>query len=382
MNIHFSEVFKKLRRERELTQEQAAEIFYVSPQAVSRWENGQTSPDITLLPIIAEYFGVSIETLLGVESERRKALHEKYINDFEAAITSGRVYDCIEISRAGLKDFPHSYELMSKLMYALFVSSDETGNIPDWQENKEKYKQEIIDLGEKILSGCTDDDIRTEVRATLGFHYCDNMNDIEKGKAIFETLPSESVCKENYMYWALRGEERMDFIGRRINSSAADLQWQIWRMIKNGDEWDIAKEEEKCEPYLSAGERIKYMQVIEDIQALIFNEDDYGMFFRTLPRMYFSRIVPDLISLGRLDEALEYSEKACDYMEKFHALPEKYVYTSPLVRSAVGEKQWHTADTRPEAGIILEEYLNRECYSALDGNERFEAVKKRIKELE
>lgn len=106
------------------------------------------------------------------------------------------------------------------------------------------------------------------------------------------------------------------------------------------------------------------------------------MFFRTLPRMYFSRIVPDLISLGRLDEALEYSEKACDYMEKFHALPEKYVYTSPLVRSAVGEKQWHTADTRPEAGIILEEYLNRECYSALDGNERFEAVKKRIKELE
>ena len=55
MNINFSEVFKKLRRERELTQEQAAEAFSVSTQAVSRWENGQTSPDISLLPIIAEY---------------------------------------------------------------------------------------------------------------------------------------------------------------------------------------------------------------------------------------------------------------------------------------------------------------------------------------
>ena len=90
MNINFSEVFKKLRRERELTQEQAAEAFSVSTQAVSMRENGQTSPDISLLPIIAEYFGVSIETLLGVDSEKRKALHEQYMNEFETAIKSGR----------------------------------------------------------------------------------------------------------------------------------------------------------------------------------------------------------------------------------------------------------------------------------------------------
>lgn len=57
----------------------------------------------------------------------------------------------------GLKEFPHSYELMNNLMYALFVSGDDTGNIPDWQLNQEKYKQEIIDLGERIINGCTDD---------------------------------------------------------------------------------------------------------------------------------------------------------------------------------------------------------------------------------
>ncbi|WP_294469355.1 helix-turn-helix transcriptional regulator [uncultured Ruminococcus sp.] len=381
MNINFSEVFKKLRRERELTQEQAAEVFCVSPQAVSRWENGQTSPDISLLPIIAEYFGVSIETLLGVENEKRKALHEQYMNDFETAIKGGRVNDCIEIARAGLKEFPHSYELMNNLMYALFVSGDDTGNIPDWQLNQEKYKQEIIDLGERILNGCTDDNIRIEVKARLGFHYCDSMHDLEKGKAIFESLPSESVCKENYMYWALHGEERLDYIGRHIRSSAGSLQWNIWRMIKNGDEWDIESEDEKCKPYFSAEERIKYMQVIEDIEALIFNEDDYGLFYRTLPIEYFSQIVPDLISLVRLDEALAYSEKACDYLEKFYALPEKYTYTSPLVRGSVGDKKWHTADSRSHAQIIYEDMLSRECYSALEGNERFEIVKDRIKNL-
>lgn len=97
-------------------------------------------------------------------------------------------------------------------------------------------------------------------------------------------------------------------------------------LLKNGDECDIESEDEKCKPYFSAEERIKYMQVIEDIKALIFNEDDHGLFYRTLPIEYFSHIVPDLISLVRLDEALAYSEKACDYLEKFYVLPEKYTY--------------------------------------------------------
>lgn len=234
----------------------------------------------------------------------------------------------------------------------------------------------------RILNGCTDDNIRIEVKARLGFHYCDNMHDLEKGKAIFESLPSEMFCKEEYMIWALRGEERLDYIGKRICHFAGELQWQIWRMIKNGDAWDIETEEEKDKPTcFNAEERIKYMKVIEDIQALIFNEEDHGLFYRTLPRTYFSKIVPDLISLVRLDEALAYSEKACDYLEKFYALPEKYTYTSPLVRGSVGDTKWHTADSRSHEQIIYEDMLSRECYSALEGNERFEMVKDRIKNL-
>ena len=47
---NFSEIFKTLRKEKQLTQEQIAEILGVSPQAVSRWENSATFPDVTLLP--------------------------------------------------------------------------------------------------------------------------------------------------------------------------------------------------------------------------------------------------------------------------------------------------------------------------------------------
>jgi len=62
----FGEIFKELRKEKRLTQEQIAEILGVSPQAVSRWENSATFPDVTLLPQIAGYFDTTVDELLGV----------------------------------------------------------------------------------------------------------------------------------------------------------------------------------------------------------------------------------------------------------------------------------------------------------------------------
>lgn len=49
------------------TQEELAEKCSVTPQAVSKWENGLTAPDISLLPRLAEVFGCTTDALLGVE---------------------------------------------------------------------------------------------------------------------------------------------------------------------------------------------------------------------------------------------------------------------------------------------------------------------------
>lgn len=61
----FPEIFKALRKERGLTQQQISEVLGVSPQAVSRWENSAALPDIALLLAIAAYFDVSVDVLLG-----------------------------------------------------------------------------------------------------------------------------------------------------------------------------------------------------------------------------------------------------------------------------------------------------------------------------
>ena len=58
-----------LRKEKGLTQEELASHMGVSPQAVSKWENDQTCPDISALPKLAQLFGVTVDELLSGKEE-------------------------------------------------------------------------------------------------------------------------------------------------------------------------------------------------------------------------------------------------------------------------------------------------------------------------
>ncbi len=62
-NINLAKNIVDLRKKKEITQEQLATAVNVSPQAVSKWETGTSLPDIQTLPLIADYFAVSIDYL-------------------------------------------------------------------------------------------------------------------------------------------------------------------------------------------------------------------------------------------------------------------------------------------------------------------------------
>ena len=66
---------KQLRQQKNLTQDQVAEKLGVSYQAVSKWENNANTPDIALLPRIADLFGVTIDALFSDSIADHSALH-------------------------------------------------------------------------------------------------------------------------------------------------------------------------------------------------------------------------------------------------------------------------------------------------------------------
>ncbi|MDD4493968.1 MAG: helix-turn-helix transcriptional regulator [Eubacteriales bacterium] len=64
-NIKIYKQLSFLRKQKGLTQEELAQIFGVTNQSVSKWESGISCPDISLLPDIADCFGVSLDVLFG-----------------------------------------------------------------------------------------------------------------------------------------------------------------------------------------------------------------------------------------------------------------------------------------------------------------------------
>lgn len=69
--IKIGSFLKKLRNENNLTQEQLAEKFGVSQRSVSRWENGNTMPDISILIELADYYDVDLREILNGERETK-----------------------------------------------------------------------------------------------------------------------------------------------------------------------------------------------------------------------------------------------------------------------------------------------------------------------
>ena len=65
--MNFAEIIVNRRKALGLTQEGLAQKLGVTNQAVSKWESGQSCPDLALLPLLADLFGITIDELFGRE---------------------------------------------------------------------------------------------------------------------------------------------------------------------------------------------------------------------------------------------------------------------------------------------------------------------------
>lgn len=106
-NNTFSDNLRRLRLEKNYTQEQAAEKLGVSPQSVSRWECATTFPDVMLLPRIARLYGVTVDDLYREDARGYKSYAQRLLAVYEA---SGRTEDFLaaeqEFARLGSEITP------------------------------------------------------------------------------------------------------------------------------------------------------------------------------------------------------------------------------------------------------------------------------------
>jgi Predicted transcriptional regulators len=101
MNKTIGEKILELRKARSLTQEKLGEQLGISSQAVSKWENGDSMPDILVLPQLCEILGISIDSLLEVPHTLKKEgimkAFREYSNDKDVGTPKAlfEAFDCV-----------------------------------------------------------------------------------------------------------------------------------------------------------------------------------------------------------------------------------------------------------------------------------------------
>lgn len=210
MKLLIGENIRRLRRERNLTQEEVAAHLGISFQAISKWEREDGYPDITMLPALAGYFGVSVDELMGM-SEIEKAKEYEHVNAIWAENhQKGLHRENVILMRKSIKDFPNDALLLVQLSTSL-------EKLDGTEEEKAKYLRESITVQEQILRYGKDSEIRSATLYNICFAYWKN-GEYDKALEQARKLPNLYKTRENALIFFLQGEEK-----RRVAKEALTL---------------------------------------------------------------------------------------------------------------------------------------------------------------
>ena len=143
MELNFGENIKQLRKKRDLTQEALADALGISAQSVSKWECAYGYPDITQLPAIANFFGITIDELMGNDAAGK----EKALQDFRNQVT--KYEQGSEEQIRFILDYCRQYP--DQLVYTNYLCCKVSDHMIDHPENRSKYNELLHDTANKLL---------------------------------------------------------------------------------------------------------------------------------------------------------------------------------------------------------------------------------------
>ncbi len=347
---------KKYRKDRKITQEQLAEVLGVSDQAVSRWENGATYPDIELLPTIALYFGITMDDLMGMEAFKDESEIAEILKKRQELKNRGEVVKSCELLRKTVKRYPKNYELLSKLVYDLeFANTDD-------EESRIKNLHEAEGLIDRILAECPDEEI---CRAMIGqkvwiLHWLERT---DEAVALAEkSLPSMENCREIFLKTILSGERKREFCRKYM----ADLYFETWLTIQSYA--DINCEEN----LITLEERIALLEKAIDLTEFFF-EGNYGLNNWQL-KNWHEYIASFEAKLKNAEAALTHLEAAAKHAIACDTLPEEGSYTSTLLRGETFRHAENAKNYTQTERDILRDWMKRKQFDFIRNDERFKAV--------
>lgn len=352
---------KRLRREKEITQEQLAKYLGITSRAVSQWECERTAPDISQLPALCHIFEVSSDELLGIDIEKNNEKIEECLQEAQREMHQGDFESCLEVLRRANSKFPRSYRIMERLANALICVKSRNG-LRDYDE--------VFDLCNRILEECTDNMIRYRALNHLATAY-EYAGKYDKMHEVAKMMPPVDYSYENFMVYRWKGKEelykRFEYMSYLISQTMEMLDCLAGH---NDDDGGLLINKEQ---------RKRLWKLKVDLLELLFPNGDYQSNAQQ-GESACSFLVRTFLEENNLERAWYFLEKEADFAIYMDTYDFDSSHTSPVLEG-YSDGGWIRENGKNQSGELLEQLLNAEWAITLKADKRYSKLIARLKEV-
>ena len=341
---------KKLRRDRNITQEQLAELLGVSTNAVSQWECDKTAPDISHLPVLANIFEVSADVLLEIDIAKSKKQSE--IKEFTAKYSEfhsqGKTEERLKLCRTMQKKYPNDETVRYYLMRVL-----QNGYI-------DESFDEIVMLGEQLLES-TNMEYKMGAIRGLCFTYL-HMGDRAKALQYADMMPP---AEDLYLH-VLEGDELVEHC-QNYFWKVCDRMYLYMEYLIDCKDSGYTHEEKHA-----------MWNSLYDMFHMIFTDKDFGFYNDRLVRISFFMALESGKS-GTFEKAICELERMLVHLEKNQDFTE--ISHSSLLVNKIKINQTNIVKSSTETlGHTYLRYLNNNdaVFASIKDTPRYLNIKERL----
>lgn len=356
--MNLQKTIMDLRREKGYTQEKLAEMLGISTAAVSKWECGNSYPDITLLPQIAEIFDVSLDYLFSYDTAERKTISE-VINEANRLSKELNRDASIALIAKTLARYPNNDRLIFELARHKYIASR-------YKEKKER--EAILQDAEKGFITVAEN-TKNDNRRAWAYHFLTEIAILQKNYNKARSYNSHTIGgrglypKVDRAIIEMRQHNNADALHLAKNTMQESI-FEYSLMMNLILKYHLSHKETNE----AISEAKRTVCVLREFNGTGMFDNDLSVFCEGIARAYAMN--------NRFEDCISYLEEAYIYAERYDSQENGFVYNVYGIMKEAAETEERISSKKNLADTLHSNESS--VYDPIRDSERFKDISEKL----